>query len=138
MMKASQAGFQEIEHTADWALRVWAPDVQTLFVQAAVGMNTLGEIRLENEPRVFRQIDLEALDLEGLLVAFLSEVLYFGEHENLGFDTFEVEIKDNHLRVEIRGAQIASRKKEIKAVTYHNLQIVHEDGRHRVEIVFDV
>ena len=138
MMKGSQAGFEEIEHTADWALRVWAPDVQALFVQAAIGMNALGEITLEKTPRVSREVDLDDIDLEGLLVGFLSEVLYFGEREDLGFDAFDVVIKDAHLKAKVTGAGIASRKKEIKAVTYHNLQIVHEDGHFRVEIVFDV
>jgi SHS2 domain-containing protein len=78
------------------------------------------------------------MDPEGLLVAFLSEILYFGEHENLGFDSIDVEIDDNQLQGVLSGSGIASRKKEIKAVTYHNLQIIHEDGRFQVEIVFDV
>jgi len=37
MNEKSLSGFEEIRHTADWALRVWAPDLSTLFTQAAQG-----------------------------------------------------------------------------------------------------
>jgi hypothetical protein len=36
-----QAGFEEVSHTADWALRVWSPDFVGLLEQAARGMNFL-------------------------------------------------------------------------------------------------
>ncbi len=31
-------GFQEIDHTADWAYRVWADRLDNLFTQAAEGL----------------------------------------------------------------------------------------------------
>ena len=34
-------GFEEITHTADWALRVWADDLEGLFAEAARGMYAL-------------------------------------------------------------------------------------------------
>ncbi|MFC2053874.1 archease, partial [Chloroflexota bacterium] len=36
-MKREIAGFREIEHTADWELEVWAPDILELLKQAAIG-----------------------------------------------------------------------------------------------------
>jgi len=33
--------YVEVEHTADWALRVWAPTLEELFVDAARGMYEL-------------------------------------------------------------------------------------------------
>jgi len=136
-MPAGQ-GFEEVEHTADWALKVWAPNHAELFHLAAVGMNTLAEVRLAPEPRVEEHLELSAIDIESLLVAFLTEIVLFGEEQNLGFDRFEVSIEGFSLQADLFGAPIASRKKEIKAVTYHNLAIQRTDTGVQVVIVFDV
>lgn len=132
------AGYQEIEHTADWALQVWAPTLEALFAQAAMGMYALAGTRLNQGWREKRKLHLEAGDAESLLVAFLSELVFLGEQENLGFDRFEIEIEGNALRAKIEGAPMATRKKEIKAVTYHNMEIRPGTRGLEVEIVFDV
>ncbi len=138
MMKDTDFGFTEIEHTADWALKVWAPDLSQLFVLAAQGMYWLTELSLLPEPRCERRIELEGVDAESLLVSFLSELLFFGETEALGFDEFEVDLQDTHLSARVRGGPIAEQKKEIKAVTYHNLVIEPTPRGVQTTIVFDV
>lgn len=35
------AGFEEIEHTADWAYRVWGENEVELFIEAAIALYTL-------------------------------------------------------------------------------------------------
>lgn len=137
-MNEKQNGFVEIEHTADWALQVWAEDLSSLFEQAAHGMNFLAEVTLETGAELTQRISLEAGDPESLLVSFLDEILYFGEQEGVGFHTFAVQINANKLAAELRGASIANQKKEIKAVTFHNLEIVNDNNGCQVEIVFDV
>ena len=133
-----KAGFIEREHTADWELEVWAPDYLSLLEQAACGMYALSGTRLENEPRQTFILHLEAQDGEGLLVKFLSELLYLGDQKHLGFDQFNFHIEDYQLHVSMEGAVICSRDKEIKAVTYHNLAIQETKSGLRVQIVFDV
>lgn len=138
-MSGSAAGFREIEHTADWALRVWAPDLPTLFVQAAEGMFMLAQVQLKEGEKLTRTFSLQAQDAESLLVAFLEELLFYGEQDDEGFDRFEVKIgKGFQLEVEVSGGKIVSRKKEIKAVTFHNLAILETDAGYEVEVVFDV
>ena len=44
------AGFEVVEHTADWALRVWGRDMRGLFVSASTGMGTLMVADLESLP----------------------------------------------------------------------------------------
>ncbi len=137
------SGFTEIEHTADWALKVWAPDLPLLFAQAAEGMYWLMETTLESSPPVERVIEIEGADVESLLVGFLSELLYLGESEGLGFNQFEVAFQEYHLRIDrlhavVRGGKITAQKKEIKAVTYHNLEVRHTEQGFTVTIVFDV
>jgi SHS2 domain-containing protein len=132
------AGFRELEHTADWELEVWAPDLISLLEQAARGMYTLAGARLSDGPRRVRQLDLPMNDPESLLVSFLAELLFLGEQESLVFDTFDLAIEQNRLHAHLVGAPLVSIDKEIKAVTYHNLAIQKTSRGLQVRIVFDV
>ena len=130
--------FEEIPHTADWAMRVTAPDLAGLFAESARGMNALMGIKLAPAPKTHRTINLSAPDVESLLVAFLSELVYTAEQEHLAFDDFEIQVNGQTLQASMDGALIVSLNKAIKAVTYHNLHIRQTAQGYEVEIVFDV
>lgn len=131
-------GYREIEHTADWELEVWAPDLPGLLEQAARGMYTLSGLQQELAPTESRKLELKADDAEGLLVVFLGELLHFIEQDNLAFDKFQIELDGFMLRARLSGAKVKKIDKEIKAVTYHNLQIRQIAQGLNVNIVFDV
>jgi SHS2 domain-containing protein len=130
--------FEELPHTADWALRVWAPDLPALFTEAALGMNTLSGAKPAPGPIVRRAFADDAPDLESLLVLFLSELVYAAEQEHLIFTEFEIKLNGLELSVNMTGASLLSLNKSIKAVTYHNLQIRPTTSGFSVDIVFDV
>jgi SHS2 domain-containing protein len=131
-------GFEEIPHTADWAIRVWADDLPGLLAESARGMYWLAGAELTTEPRVTKTFEAEGPDGESLMVGFLSELVYYAEQENLGFDDFEISIKNDRLKVEMRSAPLKSLSKAIKAVTWHKLEIKETVRGLEVEIVFDV
>jgi SHS2 domain-containing protein len=133
-----QAGFREIEHTADWELEVWAPDLASLLEQAARGMYSLAGIRLQSGPRQMRTIQVEFDDLESLLINFLSELLFTGEQEGLAFERFDLRLQEERLLAVVEGAPITNQEKEIKAVTWHNLKVRPREQGLEVRIVFDV
>jgi SHS2 domain-containing protein len=137
-MPTSESGFAEISHTADWCLRVWAGSLPALFAEAAHGMHALTGALPARGPRLRRTFTAEAPDTESLLVAFLSELVYAVEQENLVFNAFKVVLKGSSLNVKMSGAPILSLNKAIKAVTYHNLKIRKTEAGYQVEIVFDV
>ncbi len=134
--------FEELPHTADWAIRVWAEDLPGLFAEAARGMNALMRARPAPGPAAQRTLSLSAPDAEALLVAFLSELVFAAEQERLTFTHFHVEILERpdewELKAEMQSAPLESASKTIKAVTYHNLQIRQTARGYEVEIVFDV
>jgi len=137
-MQDPEAGFREIEHTADWELEVWAPDMADLLEQAAHGMYALAGIHLRPGKREEKYIKLIGVDRENLLVKFLSELLFLAEQENLAFDGFDLRLEGNNLDARLKGGAVAGQHKEIKAVTYHNLVIRHVDHGLVVNLVFDV
>jgi len=132
------SGYREIEHTADWELEVWAPDLRGLLEQAARGMYALSGTRWESSPLERRELDLHADDAESLLVLFLGELLHFIEQDNLAFAEFQLELHGYTLHAQLLGAQIENIDKEIKAVTYHNLAVRQSENGLIVNIVFDV
>ncbi len=138
MNRPQPAGFEEIPHTADWALHVWAPDLPGLFVESAKGMYAMMGVHADaglGEPRSFQS---EAPDPESLLVAFLSELVFVAERERLVFNRFSVAIEGNRLQAGMFARPLRSLSKAIKAVTYHNLKIRRTERGYEAEIVFDV
>lgn len=131
-------GFEEVSHTADWSVRVWAPDLPSLFREAARAMNSLSGTVIGTGERVSKTLEVEGPDVESLLVAFLSELVYYQEQENLTFDVFDLRIAGQWLKVAMEGAEIESVDKAIKAVTYHNLKIQRNAEGLETTIVFDV
>ena len=136
--RADSHGFEELPHTADWAMRVWAEDLPALFVQAALGMYALSGTRVIEGPTLSRRFEAQAVDPESLLVAFLSELVFLQERENLGFTHFDVRLDGSRLAAKMEGGLLESLDKPIKAVTFHNLHITHNDEGYEVQIVFDV
>ncbi len=134
----AKAGYQEIEHTADIALRIWAPSIPELLVQAAKGMFALCGIQGKKSSRRQRIFQINFSDHENLLVNFLSEVLYYVERDKLVLDRFQFTLHDHQMTVIASGYPILSIQKMIKAVTYHKLEIKTTENGFAAQIVFDV
>ncbi len=137
-MDEKNAGYREIEHTADWELHVWAPDMATLLKESARGMYALLLTSLASEPRVGREFEIPYLDRESLIVEFLSELLFYEEDEGLGFDGYQISFDGDKYKFSVSGAPIAKRRREIKAVTYHGMEVCKTVRGLEVNIVFDV
>jgi len=132
-------GFEEIEHTADWAMHVRAGDFEGLIRNAATGMLELMGLS-SNKPGIReRVIEVDGIDREDLLVAWLEELLYLVERFEVGFGAMELEVtNDLHLVANIKEIPSMIPEKEIKAVTYHGLEILETESGLEATIVFDV
>lgn len=130
--------FEEIEHTADWSIRVYGRTLSELFVHAAQGMFSLLDPDLESEGTQKRTIELSAIDRETLLVSWLEELLYLLESEGIAAVDYELQVNDKHLQAVVLTRKILSMKKDIKAVTYHELELQEEEGGIQTTLVFDV
>lgn len=131
--------WEEITHTADWALRVWADDLPTLFRDALRGMYALcrAQSAAADTDAGLLSMQLSGVDAESLLVAFLSEALF---HLEAGFllEVVTLEIAENRLQAAVRRHPLARIEKEIKAVTYHGLHIQTTERGLETTLVFDV
>jgi SHS2 domain-containing protein len=139
-MENAAGNFEEVEHTADWALRVRGRDLRELLLNAARGMNRL----MVSDPTAIpieleKHLELDAFDAESLLVEWLSELAYWAEAEMLLFCEFQINrLTSDHLQAVVRGGYVSGLQKSIKAVTYHNLKIIKTEQWLETTVVFDV
>lgn len=138
--------FEILEHTADIGLAAYGKNKTEVFINAAKGMFEIiaGENKNLKENFSYK-IKLKAEGMEDLLIAWLNELLYISEVKLIILNKFEIkELSDYHIKAEVGGVKIDQLhlkiKKEIKAVTYHCLEIKkdEESGLWRAQIIFDI
>ena len=139
--------YQVIEHMADIGLKVFGKTREKLFENAARGMffiitGSSGFTKKKNQHHL--TIKCDGTDIEDLLVKWLSELLYIHTADLVILNDFSIGyLTDNHLQAKSRSIKINRSpyniEMEIKAVTYHNLQVIkNEKGCWETTIVFDI
>lgn len=132
-----------LEHTADAGIIARGHDLAELFENAAEGLfASMAEIQGVEE-RDEREIEVEARDTEGLLVRWLTELLYYVDVEDLLFRRFHVEeIDETHVRVRAFGERIDRERHElhfgVKAITRHMLEVRKTDEGYEATVLFDI
>lgn len=134
--------FEVIDHTADIGIAAYGEDLKEAFANAAYALFSLMVDMESVSHSLCRQVEVTADDREDLLVAWLNELIYLFEVENVLFNRFEIgEFNDTRLRANCYGERMAPErhriKMAVKAATYHMLKFDKEDG-FRVQVLFDV
>ena len=138
-MNKAVVGFEERPHISDLALFVWADLMSELFVQAGKGLGELLKPDFAEDDEHFQiSIPCEAIDLESLLVAFLSEILYLNDKMQILYTPISARIEEYRLTARMEGKRVARAGREIKAATYSDLQIIKTRTGFETTIVFDI
>jgi SHS2 domain-containing protein len=133
--------YELIDHTADVCIKAYGNTIFEAFENAAVGMFDIITDNSKIDSVGQYDIQLDAPDLEQLLVDWLSELLFLNSAKNLVFSSFKVDIEGNHLSAQVFGEEYDTSKHkmgvEIKAVTYHMLE-VKDTKPFYVQVLFDI
>jgi len=135
--------YKPISHTADLGIRLTCKTLPELYINSARALTDL-IAGIENIHSLIRQeIIVEAIDYNDLLIRFLNELVYLFAVKKALFSKFEIiDLSQNLLRIKAYGELFDRRKhcikKEIKAATYHNVNIEKVGTQFRVTIIFDV
>lgn len=137
---ADDGFYEEVEHTADLALRCGGPDLISLFRNAARGMyHLMGADHPPGRATEERAISLEAADMEGLLVDWLGELAYLAETGGLVFSRMAFNtLTATRLEAVLGGGRVQRLAVAIKAVTYHQLNVLKTREGYTATVVFDV
>jgi SHS2 domain-containing protein len=137
-------GFDVLPHTADVGIVARGTTLGEAFAQAACGMYALMVDLDHVEHREMRTLTLEAPDLERLLVRWLVDLLFLTETQGMVFSSFEVEVDaaPPTLRARMSGEPLDPARHDarydVKAVTYHDLEVAPEPGGWRLRVILDV
>lgn len=135
--------YEFINHTADIGIKAYGKTLAEAFEHAAKGMFDIITDQSDIESVGQYRIEAKADDLEQLLVDWLSELLFLNTAKNLVFGFFKVTIdeKNNRLSADVFGEPFSISKHkagaEIKAVTYHMLEVKEKKPYH-VQVLFDI
>ncbi len=130
--------YELIDHTADMGIRVSAPSMEGLFEEAAYALaDILGGRDGEGLQEVM--VESQGIDRVDLLVRWLQEILYLIEVKGFRLRAATIQGLTETLALGVlQGAYTAEPlTTEIKAVTYHNLDITYIDNVFAVTIILD-
>lgn len=131
-----------LPHVADIRMKIENDSLQGLFREALLGMNTIVKENacIDGTYGHLVQLKLKAPDITCLLVDFLSEVLsltYAGKVMfcKVDFNSFTA----TQLNAQLYGKPFDTFDEEIKAVTYHEAEIIlNAKNKFETMIVFDI
>ena len=105
-----------------------------------LGMADNQRAEIESKKKIKREIKIKSLDLGALLVDFLSEVLYLSQvNKEVYTDIKFQKITDTKLEGELVGQKFERIGSDIKAVTYHSLDIHQKKDRTwEATVLFDI
>ena len=124
--------YQLLEHTADICIEAYGKDINEIFENSAYALFDqivdVGTVRKKGT----ETITLRARSQESLLVDYLSELIFISSTMRLLFCNFSVRVNGLELSSTVMGEKIDRRrhvlKDDVKAVTYHMLELNIERG----------
>jgi SHS2 domain-containing protein len=138
--------FKFVEHTADIAVNVIGDTLEELFTAAAEALTEIITDDFKPSHKVIYDLSVRAETQEELLVGFLNELNYLVEVKKLIFrEATHVVISEKDKIFKLNAAVSLSElspgqnlENEIKAITYHKMNIEHGDNIYSTMIVFDI
>jgi len=132
--------FEILEHKADLKIRAFGKTKEELFLNMLLGTTESQKPEIQKKQKIKREIKIKSLGLETLLVDFLSEILYLSQtnkeiYQDMQFKKFT----DTEIEGELIGQKVERFGEDIKAVTYHGLNIRQKkDSSWEATVLFDI
>lgn len=135
--------YELINHTGDIGIKITENTLIEIFNTAAFAMfNIMFDVKNFSD-EIKKNFHLEANSTSDLLNFWLSELLKTFFLDKIVFSKFNlIKIENNVLQAEAYGESFDEKKhlmkREIKAVTFHELYVKKENDKWRAQVIFDV
>ncbi|MBN1693870.1 archease [candidate division WOR-3 bacterium] len=138
----SNKDYEILEHTADIGIRLKGNSLTEIFWKAIHATADLLSGGIEIQPVIEREFSVEEENMETALVSILEEIIYFFEKELFLPSVCSVYIENDRYQIKLKGnivsAEDIKNGTEIKAVTYHQLEIKEVGNEYQATVIFDV
>jgi len=142
MSLGSNKDYEIIEHTADVGIRLKGKSLTEIFWKAIHATADLLSGGIEIKPRIERGFTTKEENRETALVSVLEEIIYFLEKELFLPSVCSVNIENDRYEINMKGDMVSAEDikngTEIKAVTYHQLEIKEVGEGFQASVIFDV
>jgi len=130
--------YESIAHTADVRFRITSETLEGLFIDALYALTDFMQPEWLDEP-VTAAIELDATDTTSLLVDFLGEVLTRCHVRREAYTEVVFEsLNATSCRAALKGRNVRGFGEDVKAVTYHEAEVVQRDGSWSTMLVLDI
>jgi len=142
-----QRGFRFLEYIGDEYIEAYGSSLEEAYSNAALAMFETMTDTSKVEPKVEETIEVEDHDLKSLLYSWLEALLVRNGTENKLYSKFIVEKitcdKDSYkLKAKVFGEYFDQNKHpsktEVKAVTYHLMEIERSATGYRIRFLLDL
>jgi SHS2 domain-containing protein len=142
-MDSTTLDYQIIDHTADLGIIIKGADVKNLFILAAKAMIEIMVKGGISGKTAIRDVLVEGEDFSDLMVRWLGEILYIFAAEKLIADSIEIRsLSPTQLKATLALASFEPEhhqvKREIKAVTYHQISVDQVNDGWEARVIFDI
>lgn len=140
------SGYRYLDHMTDAVIEAYGSTLEEAFENAAKGLNdTMIELK-DVIPEREVQINAKGSDLYELLFDWLDRVMLLLVADGFAMSQFKVRIKKVNANYELKGLAKGEKldltkhhyKVEIKAVTYHEMQIQKEGDNYTLRFLLDL
>ncbi len=136
-------GYATFDHTGDLGLEVWAPTPRELYAQAAVALMAQVADPGEDPPVERAEIALEGDEPADLLVHWLNSVLLESDLRHVVWTHVRIQkLTPRRIEAALQGPRIDPSRhtllREVKAVSFHDMQLKLDPGDCRCRLVLDL
>jgi SHS2 domain-containing protein len=132
--------YEILEHKADLKIRAFGKTKEELFLNILLAMAESQKPEIESKVKIKREIKIKSVDLSTLLVDFLNEILYLNQvNKEIYFEVKFKKFTNNEIEAELTGQRVKRFGEDIKAATFHNLEIKQNKNKNwEGTVLFDV
>ncbi len=138
--------YKFLDHTADIKVEVWGETLEEAFRNAGIAFYDiiLDVEKAEKEEK--RRIAVEGFDLESLLFNWIDKLIFLFEVEMQVYKDFDIrisKIQDIYRLNAVGYGEKYNRGKHdykvhVKAMTYHEMEILKLDGKYIIRFIVDI
>ena len=142
-MKSIYTFYKILDHTADLGMIVKGKDLPTLFKNAGTALLDIIVSGNSHESSKSINLNITGMDLPDLMVRWLGEILYVFEGEGFIASSTKIHsVSTNNLEATLFTVAFDPEAHkiltEIKAVTYHGIEVAEKAGIWEARVIFDL
>lgn len=137
--------YEYFETTADIGVTACGESLENAFINSALGtMNLITSIN-QIKPKITKKVEIKSEDIYGLLYDWITELLILLDSDFFIASEYDIKITKNNEYIltgnitgDIYNTDLYNYKTEVKAITYHNMDIKKIGDKYKLNFILDL